>query len=312
VTGPLGPGKVRGLQQLSRDGVFSILALDHRDSLRVELDAADPDGVAAADLTRFKLDVLAAVGDRPSGVMLDPEYGVVPAIASGSLDPSVGFLCALEAQGYLGRPGVTGNELLDGWSVAKTGRCGASAAKLLVLYRPDGGAVTAAQEELIRRVVDQCHDHDLALFVEPVPYDIADAADRRRVCLGSAERVAALGADVVKMPFPAATDDRAGWDAACADVTAAISVPWAVLSWGVSYEVFRDQVAAACGAGASGFMAGRAIWGGVVDSDERAAVVEREVIPRLDELTVIARSQATPWTARTDIVDPSIWDLSAY
>ena len=45
---PLTPGKARGLATASTDGgVFTVLAIDHRDSLRVVLDPAERPALAA-------------------------------------------------------------------------------------------------------------------------------------------------------------------------------------------------------------------------------------------------------------------------
>ena len=60
----------------SPDGRLRIAALDHRDSLRVEWAPDDPDSVDPGTITAFKADVLAGLGTRPSGVMLEPEYSL--------------------------------------------------------------------------------------------------------------------------------------------------------------------------------------------------------------------------------------------
>lgn len=265
-------------------GRLHVLALDHRDSLRVEFDGDRPRTVPVTDLVRFKVDVVTGFGTRPTAVMLDPELSIEQVLGAGLLPAGVGSLCALEAQGYLGDPEARTNQLLEGWSPRRVRDCGASAAKLLVLYRPDRGEATAAQDDLIRATVDACGAAGLPLFVEPVPYDVADADDQERAVIGSAERIARLGPDVIKMPFPAAMDHPERWDGACRRLDEAIDLPWAVLSWGAPFDVFVEQVATACANGCSGFMAGRAIWREAVHSPDRAATVRDVAVPRFEAL----------------------------
>lgn len=267
---------------LDSRGVLTVLALDHRDSLRVEFDAENPDSVAASALTQFKQDVLDCFGSRPSGVMLDPEYSINQIWTQGKVADGVGAFCALEAQGYLGDPDVLVNELF--WTPAQAVQANATAAKLLILYRPDRGEVTERQESLVRSVVADCAEVGLPLFVEPVPYEIADVNDREEVVVRSAERIGALGPDVIKMPFPSAADTPERWHAACRRLNSASAVPWAVLSWGAKFEVFVGQVEAACNNGASGFMAGRAIWAEAVLAPNRAEVLTDIALGRFSQL----------------------------
>jgi tagatose 1,6-diphosphate aldolase len=276
---------------LDSRGVLTVLALDHRDSLRVEFDSENPDAVDAQELTQFKLDVLDVFGSRPSGVMLDPEYSIHQIWARGKVAPGVGAFCALEAQGYLGDPSARSNELF--WTPAQAAEVNATAAKLLILYRPDRGEITAAQDALVADVVDQCNAVGLPLFVEPVPYEVSDFADREETVVRSAERIGALGPDVIKMPFPSATQSPDRWEAACQRLDAATDVPWAVLSWGAPFEDFIGQVQVACDNGASGFMAGRAIWDEAVLSTDRQAVLTDVAVPRFDSL-VAATANAAP------------------
>ena len=71
-----------------------------------------------------------------------------------------------------------------------------------------------------------------------------------------------LGGDVLKAEFPydAGETDEARWRDACEELTAAIDVPWVLLSGGVDAATFEAQVRVACAAGASGVLAGRSIW----------------------------------------------------
>lgn len=267
---------------LDARGVLTVLALDHRDSLRVEFDAADPDLVDDSELVDFKQEVLDVFGTRPSGVMLDPEYSIAQIWMRGKVAPGVGVLCALEAQGYLGDPNARLNELF--WTPTQAQAANASAAKLLLLYRPDRGEITERQDALVRDVVQQCAAVGLPLFVEPVPYDLTDVADREDVVIRSAERLGMLGPNVIKMPFPSSGDTPERWDEACRRLDSATDIPWAVLSWGARFEIFVEQVESACRNGAAGFMAGRAIWREAVLADNRKEILTEVALPRFDML----------------------------
>ena len=303
---PLTPGKVRGLAATSTPGgVFAILAIDHRDSLRIVLDPSDPGGIAASALTAVKLDLLSALADEASAVMLEPEYSAAQAIVTRTLPGHVGFLAAVEAQGYLGDPAARQTLLLEGWSVEKAKRLGANGIKLLVLYRPDGGEVSEAQERTVAEVVTDCARHDIPLFLEPLLNERGEGpvGDRRALVIETVRRLGALGPDVLKLQFPLDTDaepDRAAWRDACAELDDVAPVPWALLSGGGSYERFREQLKIACAAGASGFMVGRALWGEYVTAslDARPELLRTALRPRFSELTAIAREQGRDWGQR--------------
>lgn len=306
----LSAGKIRGLTATSSpQGVFSILAIDHRDSMRLVLDPDDPESVPAGELTEAKLWLLDALGAEATAVLLDPEYSAAQAIASRTLPGSVGFLAAIEAQGYLGDPMARETTLLDDWGVEKAKRLGASGIKMLVLYRPDAGAVAEAQDRLIAEVIASCAEHDIPLFLEPLAYAIEQgmttdslefAAKRRGVVIETVRRLGAMGPDVLKVQFPVATrhePDKAVWEDACAELDDAAGMPWALLSGGDPYELFRDQVRIACGQGASGFMVGRALWGEAVRAEEpeRSRILEEIVRPRFGELAAIAAEFGHDW-----------------
>lgn len=305
---PLSPGKARGLATASTaGGIFTVLAIDHRDSLRVVLDPADPGSVEPATITDLKLELLRGLAGGASAVMLEPEYSAAQAIVTRALPGSVGFLAAVEAQGYLADPEAQRTTLLDDWGVAKAKRLGASGIKLLVLYHPDGGAVSDAQERTIGEVVADCAEHDIPLFLEPLLYERAGSSgDRRRLVVETVRRLGRLGPEVLKVQFPLDTSrepDRAAWREACAELDDVAPVPWALLSGGGTFERFREQLAVACEAGASGFMVGRALWGEYVTSatEERAGLMRTSLRPRFAELAAIAVRDGRDWSARHEL-----------
>lgn len=302
----LSAGKVRALTTASNPaGIFTILAVDHRDAMRVLLDPDQPDKVAASVLTETKLELLAGVADLASAVLLDPEYSALQAITTGALPGHVAFLCAVEAQGYLGDPTARVTSLLDGWSVAKAKRLGAAGIKMLLLYRPDLDVATQ-QDAVVSAVITECAREEIPLFLEPVLYPAVGAPlgnDRRRIVCESVRRLGALGPDVLKVQFPidASIDkDPNSWADACAELNEASPVPWALLSGGESHDSFKEQLVVACSAGASGFLVGRALWDRAIlaPPEDRKRILHDVVRPRFKELSAIATQHGCNWMTR--------------
>jgi tagatose 1,6-diphosphate aldolase len=314
----LTPGKVRRLSTLSSAaGTFKILAADHRDSMRVIIDPDNPDGVPAQALTDIKMSLLREVAPYATAVMLDPVYSAAQAVATRSLPGGVGFLCALEAQGYAGEATARETTLLNGWSVEKAVRLGASAIKLLIYYHPDAGRAAELQEETVRGVIADCARYDIPLFLEPLYYSPdpnvpvnseAFAATRRRTVIETVRRLGALGPDVLKIQFPLDTSretDPRVWADACAELDDASPVPWAILSGGDPFEAFKGQVEAACKAGCSGFMAGRALWKAVIHAApaDRDRIAREVALPRLQELAAVVDAHGHDWARKHTLPD---------
>ena len=269
-------------------GGFRVLAIDHRDSMRAFLAPDDPDAVSPRAITDLKLDLVRELAPLATGVMLEPEYSIPQVSDAGVLPERVGFLAALEAQGYLGDPGAAPARLADGWSVAAAKASGAAAAKLLVSYHPDA-ALAAEQEAVATDLLAQCRAVDLPLVLEPLFYDLESPTDRPRVVLETARRFAAIGPDLLKLPFPVDTvlvADRDGWTEQCLAITASCPMPWALLSGGGSFDEFAAQLDVAMDSGCSGFMVGRALWGeaALAPVEQRIAVIRDLVVPRLAAL----------------------------
>ncbi|MYJ35518.1 MAG: DUF2090 domain-containing protein [Acidimicrobiaceae bacterium] len=278
------------LDGISDGGRFGVLAIDHRDSLRAVLAPDDQESVSADDITDLKRELVGTLAAGATGVMLEPEYSI-PQLLDGTLPAGVGFTAALEAQGYAADPEAAATRVLEGWSVEAAAACGASAAKLLVLYRPDRRHGTA-QERVAAEILAECRRVGIPLVLEPLFYGLDDPGARRAIVIETVERFAAMDPHLLKLPFPVDPThepDRTVWAAACAEIAERCHMPWTLLSGGGNYESSRDQVAAAVAAGCSGFMAGRALWGeaALASPSDRPGIISDLVAPRLAELRSI-------------------------
>ena len=292
-------------------------AIDHRGALRRALNEKGSAEVSYQDMVDFKLDLCQAVARFASAILLDPEYGAGQAIAAGVLPPSKGLLVSLEKSGYSGDSKARITELLPGWSVKKAKKMGASAVKLLIYFRPDLKDVASKQLELVARLADECVAEDIAFLVEPVTYAIEEGekakekfAERKpELVIETARLVTAQPVDVLKAEFPADIDfeqDEQKLLKLCQELDKASRLPWVLLSAGVDFGSFRKQVEIACKAGASGFLAGRALWqeGARIGSrQERIEFFCNTAAVRLKELAEIADRYGRPWYFKLGVED---------
>lgn len=303
-------GRRRALQASSTPaGHFCILAIDHRDALRARLNPDNPDSVSDEAMTSFKLSVLDSLSNLPSAVLLDPVYSAPQAIAEDRLPGNLGLISAIEEQGYLGDPFSRQTTMLNGWGIEKAKRLGANGVKVLLFYNPDAGLAAERQEALVEALLADCHRYDVPLFLEPIVYSLdADVAknsqafadQRADLIIRSAERFSQLGVDVLKVEFPIDAQfnvHQDDWQEACQKLDSICSVPWVLLSAGVSFEVFEQQVEVACTAGCSGFMVGRSVWGEAVNLEEteRSDFLTNDAATRLQRLIDIASTSGTSW-----------------
>lgn len=304
-------GKFFRLQHCATsDDRFVIVALDHRQNLKRALNPVASGSITYRQLASFKQHVTTVLAPLATGILLDPEYGVAPAITAGAITPGTGLLVAVEATGYTGEPTARESGILPGWSVAKIARLGAAGVKLLVYYHPDAPNAPA-QEVLVDEVAAACREHDIPFFLEPLSFSLDPVvkrlppAEKRQVVVETARRLTPLGIDVLKAEFPvdfpleaSEGPDEAAWLAACQELSQASVVPWVLLSAGVTFAQFEQQTIIACQAGASGVLVGRAVWqeATALGDADRDYFLRTTATERLARLTAICTQYGRPWT----------------
>jgi tagatose 1,6-diphosphate aldolase len=264
---------------------FAMLALDHRDAMRNAFRRAGVAEVDAAAVRAVKARIARVLGDAASGILLD--YDSVDCRPAHA-----GLLTPLEAQGF---------EPLDGsrltrleFDCAAARAAGADGCKLLLWYRADHGPSAARQREVLARAADDCHRHGLPLVLEPLVHPL-EGESEWAFADSFPDLVVAAAADLhdcdlLKLQYPGA--------GACQSATrAAAPLRWALLGGSeVDGATFADQLETACLAGATGFIAGRAIWGGALGlrDDAQEPWLEREALPLFRRLVEIAERRSPP------------------
>jgi tagatose 1,6-diphosphate aldolase len=318
-------GKLRGLQEIANDkGILTVCAIDHRESLRQALNEKNPENVSYQQMVDFKLDLVSVIAPFASAVLLDPIYGAGQAITSGLLPGQTGLLVSAEKTGYSGDSTARITALLPDWNVKKAKKMGASAIKLLLYFRVDVKDVASKQLELVSKLAEKCIAEDIPLLVESVAYPTTEEKNnpdlfskhKPELVIEAARKLTALPIDILKSEFPADINyekDEAKLTSYCQELSRVSRLPWVLLSAGIDFERFRKEVEIASKAGASGFMAGRALWQeatGISSRMERLNFFKKQTISRLKELTLIAEEWGTPWYVRMGFKDGRFPDLS--
>ena len=297
-------GKRRGLSQCANErAVFNILALDHRQAVKkVFGDQPDPYAEAVA----FKRAVVKTLAPFSTAVLLDPSIGAGPCLADRSLPGQCGLVVTVEASGYVGPSYARVSRLPEDWSSDRIKRMGASAVKLLVYYH-SRSETASAMKELVAQVSSDCQRLDVPLFLEVLTYSPDPNGARltpeqyMAAVVQAAADLTPIGGDILKAEFPVDVKAQPNlnlWADACRSLTEASAVPWVLLSAGVDYNVFAQQAEVACKAGASGILAGRAIWKEALEvpASERDGFLQTTGCERLQHLHAISSQYARPYT----------------
>jgi sulfofructosephosphate aldolase len=280
----------RAIGQLADPGGrLAVLAADQRTKLVEALEGAGlPSDLPT--MRAFKLELVQALAPIAPAMLLDPEIALPHVADSGALPPRTGVLVSLERSGSRRSPdGLRAAELLPGVGAAGVRALGGTGGKLLLRLRADREGADGANAALLRSAVADCAAQHLLLVVEVLVYRLDDEpeerfTDRRPQLIREAAVLAeACGARYLKLEYP-------GSEAACRDITDALSCPWALLSAGVDHETFVGQLRTALSVGASGFIAGRSIWkeAMTLTGDERRRFLETDACRRLEELLATA------------------------
>ena len=323
-------GKLRGIMKLAdANGRFKMMAIDQRGSMVQALaDALNKDNaeVQYEDVAALKTVITRVLSPNATAVLTDPIYGHPYSITAIPRD--VALLLAYEESGYVSE-GVGENERLSNpianWSIAKAQRAGADAIKLLAYYHPDASAETLEhQQAFVRHVGDECEKQDLPFLLELVSYalegtakSVAFAKQKPDLVIRSVEEFTdpSYKVDILKLEFPADLKYTADYqdtsfyagDSAyelaevkeiCQKLDETSTLPWVILSAGVDIEEFIENVDLAAGAGASGFLCGRAIWKDAVqyypDTGAVEQFLENEATTNFKNANAAAEN-ALPW-----------------
>ena len=295
-------GQSLSLSNISDDsGTFAIIAFDQRNTLRRMFTAV---GIEATDqdMRDVKVEVTRALTPDATGILLDPQLGVGAVTDAGALDFSCGLLIASEPTDRGDFDGEPRSYSIPEQNAAWVKSMGGDAVKVLVMMNPQREVragepdITLETVALVQSIVDDCREQGIPSVIEnlifaPRGVESLTPEQRERAIISSAELLTATKPDLLKLEYPGSPEG-------CRRLSDVLTVPWAVLSAGVDFDVFEDVIKVSCDdGGASGFIAGRSVWKEAVGLNpaERATFLSETARPRLLKLREAIAGRATPW-----------------
>jgi tagatose 1,6-diphosphate aldolase len=314
----LSPGKLWGMRRMAdAGGRFKMVAVDQRPPIKNPI--KEKRGTPEApyeDVAGFKLMLVEELQADASAMLLDPHFALPGGMTL--LSPAKGLIVTLEDSVFRETEGGRLSSEIDAWSVERIKRCGGDAVKVLAWYRPDAdNAVCRAQQDFTARIGEACARYDIPyvfeLLVYPLPGEAnqttqyIEMADKKSDLVLESVRVFAdpkFGVDVFKVESPVPARDVAA--EASREVQALFDEmgrlcgrPWVMLSAGAGMAEFKNIMTCAYKAGASGYLAGRAIWAepfkAFPDWEAIRKGLRAKGVPYMRELNDLTDRAATPW-----------------
>lgn len=275
------------LRDIARpSGGFAMLAVDQREAMRsmfVTAGAKPP--VADQVLTDFKVNAAKILSPFASAILVDQQFCYRQVVEQRAVAQSCATIVAADA--FIPGNGIPVDSVeidrqVDAQAVRDNG---GKALKLLVLWRSDEDP--QQRLDMVKDFNHLCHAHGLLSIIEPVvrPPRRGDNFDREQAIIDAAKELGDSGADLYKVEMPLhGNGPQAALLAASRKLNEQISMPWVILSSGVDEKLFPRAVSVAMTAGASGFLAGRAVWSSVVGLPDTGLMLRDISAPKLQRL----------------------------
>jgi sulfofructosephosphate aldolase len=288
------------LTKLARpSGALAMVAVDQREALRGMFAPHQSTPVPDSQLTQFKVDVARELSPYASALLVDQEFGIDAIIDQKALRGGCGLIAAADLLVGPAGGAATDTAVDPDVDPIRMRDIGSVGLKFLVLWRNDESPDMRAK--LVEDFNKLCEVSGLPSIIEIIvkpPTDSSRSFNREEELIIAAREAAAWKPDLYKAEVPFHGEGGLNLVTKNADrISEAIGSPWVVLSNGVKQPFFNDAVKACAMGGASGFLAGRAVWADIVSSPDIPKALREISIPRLEQLAEIVDTHAKPWTS---------------
>ncbi|HHD7476592.1 TPA: sulfofructosephosphate aldolase [Klebsiella oxytoca] len=267
-------------------GGFAMLAVDQREAMRLMFAAAGAKlPVTDSVLTDFKVNAAKILSPYASAILVDQQFCYRQVVEQNAVAKNCAMIVA--ADEFIPGNGIPVDSVVIDKKINPQAvkQEGAKALKLLVLWRSDEDA--QQRLDMVKEFNEVCHTNGLVSIIEPVvrPPRRGDKFDREQAIIEAAKELGDSGADLYKVEMPLyGKGSRQELLTASQRLNENISMPWVILSSGVDEKLFPRSVSIAMTAGASGFLAGRAVWSSVIGLPDTELMLRDVSVPKLQRL----------------------------
>ena len=244
------------------NGLFSMVAVDQRESLRTMLAQAGQLPVSDAMMRGFKVEVARALSPVASALLVDTDFALQPILDADALAKGCELIVAVDAISY-DAAGVAQATNLRRDLTGKDWDERVAGLKYLLLWTP--GAWLGCDRADVQEFIDDAKragiDGVLEVIVREEDGSSPAPARQAQLLVDAAEDTATLGATLYKTEVPSRNLAPAEEvTRVSALISEKVTCPWVVLSGGVAGDDFPEAVQRTAAGGAEGFLAGRAVW----------------------------------------------------
>jgi sulfofructosephosphate aldolase len=246
---------------LTKDGVFHVFAIDHRDVLTNVIEEKKGKTVNKAEVLEEKIRLIQAVEDLTSSALIDPFYF----LDNKKLDQRMKMdkvLMGVEKFNYdITKIASGADYLTSDISIEELAKSGCNMVKLFVMYHPDK-SIADEMDKVIAYVQEECEKYDMPFLLEPILCE-CKPEDQLKLTIAMLTRLKKFHVDVYKILFPGNLKEKSYEEnlEICKDINELLETPWILLSSGVPDDEFKAQLEIAGKAGACGYAVGRSVWG---------------------------------------------------
>jgi tagatose 1,6-diphosphate aldolase len=313
----ISPGKFWSMRRLSDDnGLLKMLAMDQTGPIVNPIKAKrGVDTIPFNDVSDVKQAIAKHLAPHASAVLVDPPLGYATSIAR--IPPRTGLILATEWATWVVTETGRKSSNIPQWDAGEIRKIGADAVKVNLWFRPDvSDDVRKHQLAYLQSVKDACAKADIVFLLEfliyPYPSEDPNFVIQNRTklvleALSDPEVMDPSGVDIYKLEAPVPVHNVPDPDGPGAAAIQSVfekmannlKRPWVLLSAGASPEDFLKMLRYAYRAGASGYLAGRAIWAPAFDKFPDMKAMEHELetaaVPFMQQVNELTDRMATPW-----------------
>ncbi|MGD1821642.1 MAG: hypothetical protein ACPKM0_02630 [Pleomorphochaeta sp.] len=292
--------KIEHLKKLADDnGFFKIAAIDHRQVFINACTEITNKEISFSQIVNLKMSLIESLKPYVSSFLLDPIYSAKQVRKRVDLE-NKGLLVGIEGDDY-SSTSFGDNYLTEEIDIDNILSINGDCVKLFIYYYDiDRIEILEKERALVKSVALKCHSLGLPFLFEPIlapEYSILSHDERIEAQKRMITTFSDLPIDIYKISFPCDLNEVSSLKAkeVCQSIISLSDAPFILLTSGINFETFKDQLKIFSEAGGCGYAMGRSLWSNGLKSLLEDGVNSEEMVFNIKEINDIIETYAKPW-----------------